>query len=114
MTWRIAGRCRRFLLPAAAMLVATVALGSTMETDIDQLGQRFNKGSLRVLRGTIVHFLNHDDVTHNIHVIDSSDQFVDEGLQKPGNNIDVLFDRTGQFTVRCNIHPRMKLVISVE
>jgi plastocyanin len=64
--------------------------------------------------GESIHFLNKDDVTHNINVIDSDDNANDKGLQKPGETIDQKFDKAGDFQVRCSIHPKMKMTVKVQ
>jgi plastocyanin len=35
------------------------------------------------------------------------------GIQAPGETIDVPFDKAGKFTVRCHIHPAMKMTVTV-
>jgi plastocyanin len=39
---------------------------------------------------------------------------VDKGLQKPGETINQLFDKSGKFVVRCSIHPKMKMTVTVK
>lgn len=95
------------------LFLASVTRAGATEIEIDQVGQRFSKPSLTLQIGSIVRFLNQDDVTHNISVINEHNDAVDEGLQRPGQNIVVLLDKNGRFIVRCSIHPRMKMVISI-
>jgi len=86
----------RFNLTAviATLALATAATAAwAAVTQIDQVGQKFSKTSLSVNAG------------------DDED---DKGLQKPGETIDVLFAKTGRFTVRCAIHPRMKMSVEVQ
>ena len=91
--------------------MAGVGTGFAAQTDIDQVGQRFSQPSLRLERGDKVRFLNRDDVTHNISIIDGDDNAVDQGLQRPGQVIEAVFDKSGRFVVRCSIHPRMRMAI---
>ena len=107
----------RFNLTAviATLALATAATAAwAAVTQIDQVVQKFSKTSLSVNAGDHVHYLNQDDVQHNIKVIDADDDEDDKGLQKPGETIDVLFAKTGRFTVRCAIHPRMKMSVEVQ
>lgn len=104
---------RRLLLAAAAFALAAVSVEAST-IDIDQVGQQFSKKTLSVKSGDKVRFTNGDDATHNINVIDAADVAIDEGLQKPGEAISVLFDKNGKFVVRCSIHPKMKMSVSVE
>lgn len=106
-------RIKFVLLPFA--LAATLALrASAADTDVDQRGIRFSVSSLTLKVGDVVRFHNQDDVTHNIMVIDSDDDPEDQGLQKPGVVITKKFDQAGTFEVRCAIHPKMKMTITVE
>ncbi len=83
-------------------------------TEIDQVGQKFSQSTLAVGKGENVRFINHDDVTHNINVIDEEDGTTDKGLQKPGEAIEQMFDKSGKFMIRCSIHPTMKMTIAVK
>lgn len=59
-------------------------------------------------------FANKDDVSHNITVVNDDDDTTDLGLQKPGQTLSYTFDKAGRFTVRCSIHPSMKMTVSVK
>jgi plastocyanin len=82
-------------------------------TTIEQSGQQFSQKSITVSSGDSLTFANHDDVTHNINVINDDDDATDLGLQKPGENLTFKFDKAGRFKVRCSIHPSMKMVVTV-
>lgn len=105
---------RPLLRVAAALAVAGAGTGHAAQTDIDQAGQRFTQSSLRLHPGDKVRFLNLDDVTHNISIVDANDNAADQGLQRPGQVIEVVFDKAGRFVVRCSIHPRMRMAIQVD
>ena len=96
------------------MLLAGASAGTAAQTEIDQVGQRFTLSSLRLQRGDKARFLNRDDVTHNISIIDAGDNAADQGLQRPGQVIEAVFDKSGRFAVRCSIHPRMRMAIQVD
>ena len=99
---------------AATICLATAVAVAGAATEVDQVGQKFSKPTLTLKSGDMVHFLNRDDTTHNVNVIDANDIAMDQGLQKPGETINVLFDKAGRFNVRCAIHPRMKMTVTVE
>lgn len=101
------------ILAAAILGVTLIVAASAAETDIDQRGIRFSRSDIEVKVGDILHFHNHDDVTHNIMVIDADDEPEDQGLQKPGEVITTHFDEAGTFQVRCAIHPKMKMTVTV-
>jgi cytochrome c peroxidase len=101
----------------AGCFVAILALcGDAVagDTAIDQAGQKFSQSSITIKTGDTVTFHNQDDVTHNINVIDSDGVPEDQGLQKPGENITKKFEIAGHYSVRCQIHPRMKMSIDVQ
>lgn len=104
----------RHILLIAPLLLGLAAVAEASVSNIDQAGQQFSKKTLGIRVGDTIRYQNGDDAIHNINVIDAADLTRDMGLQKPGENIDVLFDKAGKFTVRCSIHPKMKMVVSAE
>ncbi len=102
----------RSLCGIAALLAATAAYAAT--TDIDQAGQRFSQSAITLSVGDKIHFINQDDVRHNIRIIDADGNATDKGLQDPGQTIEAVFDKAGRFTARCQIHQKMKMTIDVK
>jgi len=98
---------------AMALAVIGVAVRAASLT-IEQSGQHFSEKSAALVAGDSITFANHDDVTHNINVINDDDDATDLGLQKPGENLTFKFDTAGRFKVRCSIHPSMKMTVSVK
>ena|ERR1700683_3171230 len=92
------------LLPAKALAA---------DVDVDQQGIRFSQPEITLKVGDTLHFHNHDDVTHNIMVIDADDDAEDQGMQKPGQVISKQFTEPGMFEARCAIHPKMKMTVTV-
>ena len=107
-------KTRHILLPAAAVTLGLACAAEASIANIDQAGQQFSKKALSVKVGDTVRYQNGDDAIHNINVIDAADVARDMGLQKPGEHIEVLFDKNGKFVVRCSIHPKMKMVVTAE
>jgi len=91
-----------------------VYAANAADVPVDQAGQKFNPDSITVKAGDSVTFTNKDDVTHNIHVITSGGDSEDKGLQKPGENIKETFAKAGDYQVRCSIHPKMKMTVTVQ
>jgi len=104
----------RIRIVTSLAIVFATGVAFAAATEIDQVGQKFSQTKLAIVRGDAVTFVNHDDVTHNINVIDEDDNAVDKGLQKPGESIEQKFDKTGNFVVRCSIHPKMKMTVAVK
>ncbi len=97
------------------IMVASIALARAANTNIIQAGQAFSETDISIKVGDHVTFANQDDVNHNILVQtgDDDDDAKDMGIEPPGGNIDVPFDKAGKFKIRCHIHPSMKLSVTV-
>jgi plastocyanin len=79
---------------------------------ISQAHRRFAPGELTIPAGTVVHFVNDDNVTHHVYV-DSPDMQFDSGEEPVGKAVDLTFAKPGKFTVLCAIHPTMHLKVTV-
>jgi plastocyanin len=80
---------------------------------VSQKNRTFNPDRLVVARGTVVHIMNDDDVTHHVYV-DSPTMKFDSGEQPVGSTVDLKFAEDGTFLVRCAIHPTMRLTVTVK
>ena len=101
-----------------AILVALPCLiyaGSAQATDvvITQKDKAFDKSEIAARVGDKLVFRNADSTAHNVHSA-SSDHRFDLGLQKPGDTATLPLDKDGTFLVRCAIHPKMKMEVSVK
>jgi plastocyanin len=106
-------RIGSIVVAVSALLVLGVSVRAATTT-IEQSGQQFSEKSLSLGVGDSITFANHDDVTHNVNVINDDDDAADLGLQKPGENLSYKFDKAGRFKVRCSIHPSMKMTVNVK
>ena len=102
--------------PMTLALVIAFASGSLVafaaERSITQKGKVFSESAITIRRGDVVVFVNDDSVTHNVMSTDSDNEF-NIGAQAPGVSTPVTFDKSGEFTILCAIHPRMKLMVKV-
>ena len=107
-------RSRRYrtLIVAAVALAVSTASAATIHT-VSQKGRNFTIREIAVARGDSIRFTNEDEFLHQIYV-DSKDMSFDSAEQRPGQAIDVNFQRAGTFAVRCHIHPKMLLSVRVE
>jgi plastocyanin len=80
---------------------------------VSQRNRAFAPNQLDIARGTVVHINNDDNVTHHVFV-DSPKMKFDSGEQKIGTTVDLHFDEAGTFSVRCAIHPTMRLTVTVK
>lgn len=99
-------------LPVFMGLGAALVAAAESPT-ISQLHRHFQPEAIDIARGTTVHFVNDDNVTHHVYIDSPSMQF-DSGEQPIGKTVDITFDKAGTFTVLCAIHPTMHLKVTVE
>jgi plastocyanin len=102
--------------PIALALLIAFAGGSVVafaaERSIMQKGKAFSESVITIKKGDVVVFVNDDGVTHNVMSTDTGNEF-NIGSQPPGVSTPVTFDKAGEFTILCAIHPRMKLLVRV-
>jgi plastocyanin len=100
----------------AAIIIATqLALAATASADevtVGQAGKAFNPVDLQVKVGDSVKFNNDDTVAHAVLV--KGPHETNLGQMKPGDAKSVSFDEAGSYDVKCAIHPKMKLTITVQ
>jgi plastocyanin len=80
---------------------------------VSQKEKVFHPDLLVVKQGESVMFRNDDPVTHNVFSRTKGSLF-NLKMQQPGQEDVVTFQQPGEVTVRCAIHPSMKLTIQVE
>ncbi len=100
-------------LAIAALLGAALGAQAAATITVAQRGLVFTRPSVSLAKGDRIVFTNEDDVIHNIHIFGPGDEDKDVGLQKPGTTLSYAFDKSGAYTVRCNIHPSVKMAVTV-
>ena len=104
---------RKIMLVAAVALIPVCAYAA--DAVVSQSHMDFDTKAVTIKAGENVTFTNNDDVLHNIQIIDANDDVDDRGMQKPKeNDIKVNFPKAGEFKVRCSIHPKMKMTVTVQ
>ena len=93
---------------AALCGVAATALAAA--NVVSQKGKAFSVDQISLSVGESVTFVNDDSVKHNILIKDIG---FNSGMQDPGSEAVATFGEAGKFKVRCGIHPKMKLTVSV-
>jgi plastocyanin len=79
---------------------------------VSQRGRRFRPGTMTVLKGTKVDFMNDDRVLHNVFSLSTTQPF-DLGNYERGTSRSVTFDNPGLVKVYCNLHSNMVLNVLV-
>lgn len=99
----------------AAVLIAAfpVLAGESGEHGVDQKGREFSQTEITIKPGEKIVFKNSDDVTHNVFSNSKVNPFHIK-IQQPGSSSTVQFDNEGVTEVRCAIHPKMKLLVTVK
>lgn len=103
----------KLLLPVILIGVAIGAAVAEANHTVGQKDRIFSPGELTVRKGDTVTFLNDDFYGHNVYSETPGFAF-DVGLQPPEEKRSISFDKTGVVDVRCRIHPRMRLTITVK
>jgi plastocyanin len=92
----------------AGMCVGALAA----EMTIGQKNRVFSQTEIAVKKGDTIVFVNDDDIMHNV-LSNSAGYEFNLGSQAPGVATPVNFNKPGQLTVLCAIHPRMRLTVKV-
>jgi plastocyanin len=93
--------------------LVTRPTADTQAIVISQKDKVFHPDLLLVKKGDSVLFRNDDPVTHNVFSRTKGSLF-NLKMQQPGQEDVVTLQEPGEVTVRCAIHPSMKLTIQVE
>jgi plastocyanin len=104
------------LVGGLALTLTATAVAASLQPvvrDIAQRAIRFAQPQAFVKVGDVIRYHNQDDVTHNLMVIGADDIPQDQGLQPPGALVSHKFNEAGTFEVRCAIHPKMKMTVTV-
>lgn len=105
----------RLSIAMAILMGLVVAVPAATTITVIQRGLALNMASISLAKGDRLSFTNDDDVIHNIHIFGpGDDDSADLGLQKPGKLLSYKFDKSGAYRVRCNIHPSVKMAVTVK
>ena len=103
---------KSFILVLAIAFASGSAVAFAAERSIGQKGRVFSESTITIKKGDVIVFMNDDTVTHNVMTIGSVADF-NIGSQAPGMATPITFEKPGEFTILCAMHPRMKMVVNV-
>jgi plastocyanin len=103
----------KVLLVAITLVLAFAANAMAAQVVVTQKGRKFSEKKIELNVGGSIKFVNDDDVTHNIHSTTKGHAF-DIGAQKPGKTVVHTFGKAGKIKLRCAIHPKMKIKVTVK
>ena len=104
---------KRGALTAAFLLLAATLAAWAAQT-VSQKDKQFSTDALTVKAGKSVTFSNDDQVTHDITVTKPDGSTTPGVMEKPGDHATITFDKPGQYKVWCLIHPKMKMIVTVQ
>lgn len=118
MNGRLLSATRFWREALVALVVFCGALSGTLAFaknafDVSQKGRAFNMKELTIARGDTVRFVNDDDFIHQIFIDSRAFKF-DSAESDPGHVIPVEFGVSGVYEVKCHIHPKMLLMVTVK
>lgn len=104
---------------AAAVFAAATPTSTALaaEIKISQKGKKFSgpgikSKKLKASVGDTLVFVNDDTTTHNL--VSRKGIKFDSGAMDVGAVYPLKLDKNGKITIRCAIHPRMKLKVTVK
>jgi len=100
------------ILTAQVALCAIALPVHAEEVPVGQAGKTFNPDSLQIKVGDSVKFNNDDKVAHAVLIKGPTASNL--GQISPGDAKSASFDAPGTYEVKCAIHPKMKLTITVQ
>jgi plastocyanin len=102
------------IIGITACAMALLAIPALAEEHlITQKDRAFSQTEISIKPGESIVFKNADAVTHNVFSVSPGMEF-DIRRQAPGASSTVVFSKEGVAEVRCSIHPRMKLIVTVK
>ena len=99
-------------LPLIGVLPAFLVWAAVSHS-ITQKDRQFAVSAITIAAGDSLLFTNEDPFLHQIYVNSPRLNF-ESDEQPPGKTIAVHFPDRGTFEVRCHIHPKMSLAVTVE
>ena len=103
----------RTFLTSLVIVAGMASVASAAEVTITQKDKKFSERKVEVSVGDTIKFVNDDDITHNVHSSTDGQSF-DLGAQAPGTESSYTFAQAGEVKIRCAIHPKMKLTVTVK
>lgn len=92
-----------------------IVVGTAQAEDVVvvQKDKAFSRRIVTLVVGDRLVFKNEDSVIHHTYSLDAD--FIFSSIrQKPGGDTSIVMNSPGTATIRCGIHPRMKLVVNVK
>ena len=112
---RVVGASRWSAALGATAIAASAAwvAGAAALHQIAQKDRAFQVAAVTIAAGDSLAFTNDDPFLHQIYIKSPALNF-ESTEQPPGSTVEVRFPTAGTFEVRCHIHPKMSLAVTVK
>ena len=118
-TSKVTGRLE--VRPGAATAVVTLDPRGPLDVplpaepgEMDQYGRAFVPRLVVVREGQAVRFINSENELHNVHVVDEAGETLfNVGMPIMGGTYEHVFERAGDYRIRCNVHQEMAATVRV-
>jgi plastocyanin len=101
------------LVAAIAFPIGVYAQSQTDGVTISQKNRKYSPKAVTLKKGDSLNVVNDDIFLHHAF-IKSDDMEFDSGSMEEGDSAKITFETSGQYQLKCAIHPKMKLDITVE
>ena len=102
----------KFIFLALAFLFFSAVTAQADEVIVRQSHSSFDVSGVTLNAGDTIVFKNGDNYAHDIEIT-SRGETDDRGLQRPDQDLKYTFDKKGIYEVRCSIHARMGMIVTV-
>ena len=103
----------RALLVSLIAMWALLAPALAADHVVDQKDMTFFPAEITVAAGDTIKFTNSDRTAHHLWTKDNGVNLSSPSL-KPGESYEFKFTKAGSYTIKCQIHPKMKLIVTVK
>ena len=105
---------KAFLIALIAFPVGVLAQSATDDViTISQKRRKYAPGAVTIKPGDTLRIVNDDIFLHHAFV-DNDVLTYDSGSMEEGETRDIAFTQAGTYQVKCAIHPRMRLDVTVQ
>jgi plastocyanin len=112
-TTRRATLIKAALITLVAFPAGVLAQSKTDVVSISQKNRTYAPEAVSLRAGQTLRIVNDDIFLHHAFVEDDKMEY-DSGSMEEGETRDVRFDTPGSYQVKCAIHPKMRLDVTVE
>jgi plastocyanin len=103
----------RTLIMIAILWLGIAGAAVAAEHAIDQKDLSFSKAEITIAAGDKIKFTNNDRTAHHLWTKDNGLNISSPTL-KSGDSFVATFSKAGTYTIKCHIHPKMKLIVIVK